>query len=77
MYSWDDDTTSWYGKSSYAYSTAGAERRAKAASRAAAAGGRTYERRRHRQRLDRVNDLLKHAAHRRPQEQQDADHANR
>jgi ribosomal protein S27AE len=45
MYSWDDDTSSWYGKASYAYSKSGAERRARAARRATAAGGRTYERR--------------------------------
>ena len=45
MYSWDDDTSSWYGKSRYAYGKSGADRRARAASRAAAAGGRTYERR--------------------------------
>ena len=45
MYSWDDDTSSWYGRSSYAYSKSGAERRARAARRAAEAGGRTYERR--------------------------------
>jgi ribosomal protein S27AE len=45
MYSWDDDTSTWYGKSSYAYSKTGADRRAKAARRSTAAGGRTYERR--------------------------------
>ncbi len=45
MYSWDDDTSSWYGKSRYAYSKEGADRRAKAARRSAAAGGRSYERR--------------------------------
>lgn len=45
MYSWDDDTSSWYGKSTYAYSKSGADERAEAARRSARAGGRTYERR--------------------------------
>ena len=43
MYSWDEDTSSWYGKASYAYSPAASTKRAKAASRAAASGPRTYK----------------------------------
>lgn len=45
MYSWDDDTSTWYGKSTYAYSESGADRRAESARRSRKAGGRTYERR--------------------------------
>lgn len=43
MYSWDEDTSSWYGKSSYSYGTRGASKRAAAATRAKASGPRTYE----------------------------------
>ncbi len=43
MYSWDSDTTSWYGKSTYAYGKKGEKNRAVAAERAKASGPRTYE----------------------------------
>lgn len=46
MYSWDEDTSSWYGSGSYAYGTKGANKRKAAASRAAASGPRTYEKKR-------------------------------
>jgi hypothetical protein len=42
MYSWDGDTSSWYGKGKYRFGTGGADLRAKAAKRAAASGPRTY-----------------------------------
>ncbi len=41
MYSWDEDTSKWYGKGEYAYSPASEEARAAAAARAS--GPRTYE----------------------------------
>ena len=44
MYSWDEDTSSWYGDSAYSYSTRGATVRKVAAERAKAGGPRTYER---------------------------------
>ena len=43
MYSWDEDTSSWYGKEKYAYGAAGARKRRATAERAAASGPRTYE----------------------------------
>lgn len=43
MYSWDEDTTDWYGGASYRYSTKGATKRKAAATRAKAHGPRTYE----------------------------------
>jgi hypothetical protein len=43
MYSWDEDTSSWYGKSSYSYSSRGASARGAAAAEARASGPRTYE----------------------------------
>lgn len=43
MYSWDADTSGWYGEGKYAYGSGGAEARARAAARAAAAGPRSYE----------------------------------
>ncbi len=43
MYSWDEDTSSWYGDASYRYSSRGADVRKAASSRAKAAGPRTYE----------------------------------
>ncbi len=46
MYSWDEDTSSWYGSGKYKYKSEGAEKRARSAKRAAAYGPRTYERRR-------------------------------
>lgn len=44
MYSWDEDTSTWYGKGTYSYSTKGSARRREAAERAKAHGPRTYER---------------------------------
>ena len=44
MYSWNEDTSSWYGSSAYSYSTRGATKRKAAAERAKAHGPRTYER---------------------------------
>lgn len=44
MYSWDEDTSRWYGKSAYSYSARGATKRKTAAERAKAHGPRTYER---------------------------------
>jgi hypothetical protein len=43
MYSWDEDTSSWYGDGSYSYGPAGAGTRKQAASRAKASGPRAYE----------------------------------
>ena len=43
MYSWDDDTSKWYGSGKYAYSPAAAPARAESAARAAASGPRTYK----------------------------------
>ncbi|MFZ0548766.1 MAG: zinc ribbon domain-containing protein [Candidatus Promineifilaceae bacterium] len=43
MYSWDEDTSKWYGKGRYAYSPAGSKERAASAERAKASGPRTYE----------------------------------
>lgn len=45
MYSWDEDTSKWYGKGAYRYSSEGSARREAAAERAKALGPRTYERR--------------------------------
>ncbi|MBN2502346.1 MAG: hypothetical protein JXB38_16300, partial [Anaerolineales bacterium] len=42
MYSWDEDTSSWYGDASYSFSESGASTRSAAAGRAKAAGPRTY-----------------------------------
>jgi hypothetical protein len=42
MYSWDDDTSSWYGKGKYRYKPGGSDKRKAAAERAAAHGPRTY-----------------------------------
>ena len=44
MYSWNEDTSSWYGEGAYAYGKSGAARRKAAASRAAVSGPRTYDR---------------------------------
>jgi ribosomal protein S27AE len=46
MYSWDEDTSSWYGKGTYLYGSGGSAKREAAAKRAKALGPRTYERRR-------------------------------
>jgi hypothetical protein len=43
MYSWDEDTSTWYGKGKYKYGTRGAGKRKSAAERAKAVGPRTYE----------------------------------
>jgi len=43
MYSWDGDTSSWYGEAKYSYSSRGSKKREAAASRAAADGPRTYK----------------------------------
>ena len=45
MYSWDSDTSGWYGGGRYAYGSKGAEERDEAARRAALSGGRSYDRR--------------------------------
>jgi hypothetical protein len=42
MYSWDEDTSKWYGKGKYRYGSKGAAKRKVAAGRAAADGPRTY-----------------------------------
>jgi ribosomal protein S27AE len=46
MYSWDEDTSKWYGKAKYSYGPGGSTKRKAAAARAKARGPRTYERRR-------------------------------
>ncbi len=43
MYSWDDDTSGWYGSGKYAYGSKGSAAREESARRSALAGGRTYE----------------------------------
>lgn len=43
MYSWNEDTSDWYGSARYVYSPAAAPARSEAAARAAAAGPRTYK----------------------------------
>jgi hypothetical protein len=42
MYSWDEDTSTWYGKGKYRYGAKGSSKRKAAADRAKAAGPRTY-----------------------------------
>lgn len=42
MYSWDDDTSTWYGSGSYRYGEKGAAERKEAAERERAGGPRTY-----------------------------------
>ncbi|MBM3126994.1 MAG: hypothetical protein FJZ87_18310, partial [Chloroflexi bacterium] len=44
MYSWEEDTSKWYGTGKYAYSPAAASMRTAIAERARAAGPRTYDR---------------------------------
>jgi ribosomal protein S27AE len=46
MYSWDEDTSKWYGKAKYSYGPGGSAKRKATAERAKAHGPRTYERRR-------------------------------
>lgn len=43
MYSWDDDTSSWYGEGTYRYGSRGSSKRKAAADRSKAHGPRTYE----------------------------------
>jgi len=43
MYSWDGDTSSWYGTGEYSYGTVGATKRKAAADRAKSRGPRSYE----------------------------------
>ena len=43
MYTWDEDTSSWYGDAKYSYSSRGAAKRKAAAERAEASGPRTYK----------------------------------
>ena len=43
MYSWNEDTSGWYGEAKYSYRSAGSTKRAAAAERARAHGPRTYE----------------------------------
>jgi ribosomal protein S27AE len=43
MYSWDEDTTTWYGKGKYRYRAKGAAKRKAAAERAKEHGPRTYK----------------------------------
>lgn len=43
MYSWDGDTSGWYGPATYSYKSSGATVRDEAAKRAKAHGPRTYE----------------------------------
>lgn len=43
MYSWDGDTSGWFGKRKYKYGSRGSEKRKAAAERAKAYGPRTYE----------------------------------
>ena len=43
MYTWEEDTTTWYGQADYTYGVASAPSRAEDAARAKASGPRTYE----------------------------------
>jgi hypothetical protein len=43
MYTWDEDTSKWYGKGTYRYGPGGADKRGTAAERARASGPRTYQ----------------------------------
>lgn len=43
MYSWDEDTSTWYGDASYSFSASGSKLRSTSSSRAKAAGPRTYK----------------------------------
>jgi hypothetical protein len=45
MYSWDEDTSTWYGEGKYSYGPGGSAKRKAAAKRAKAHGPRTYEKR--------------------------------
>jgi hypothetical protein len=44
MYTWEEDTSTWYGKGKYKYKGRGADRRKTAADRARTAGPRSYDR---------------------------------
>lgn len=52
MYSWDEDTSTWYGSADYAFGGGAEGERKRAAARAAAGGPRTYETK------DRPNDKI-------------------
>ncbi len=43
MYSWDEDTSKWYGDAKYSYGTRGSKKRKASAERAEARGPRTYK----------------------------------
>jgi hypothetical protein len=43
MYTWEEDTSAWYGDKKYSYSLSGEEARKAAAARSASYGNRTYE----------------------------------
>jgi len=43
MYSWNDDTSGWYGSGKYSYSSSGSAVRSAASARAMASGPRTYQ----------------------------------
>ncbi|MBN1976813.1 MAG: zinc ribbon domain-containing protein [Anaerolineae bacterium] len=43
MYSWDEDTSTWYGEGTYSYSSGGSTKRKASAERAKAHGPRSYE----------------------------------
>jgi hypothetical protein len=43
MYTWDEDTSGWYGAATYRYGATGADKRGAAAARASKHGPRTYE----------------------------------
>jgi hypothetical protein len=58
MYTWDGDTSGWYGSKSYKYGHGGSKKRAEAASRAAAHGPRSYQARD--QPIEKVIDPSKH-----------------
>ena len=43
MYTWDEDTSAWYGKGTYRYGAGGAAKRKSAAERSMMIGPRTYK----------------------------------
>ena len=47
MYSWDEDTTAWYGDAKYKYKSKGSAKRKVSAERAEATGPRTYSKKSH------------------------------
>jgi len=58
MYSWDEDTSGWYGETKYKYGSGGAKLRKEASERAEVHGPRTYERKN--QPNEKVTDAHKH-----------------